>query len=108
MKKVMMMLAATLLIGAGANATEPVAHDHEGKHKCIMFGAEKWQKLGLTEQQRASVAEIQASCKREYTAAVNAGRDASVTVDAHEARLRTVLTPEQYETWKGWCERKAQ
>ncbi len=81
-------------------------HEHEGKHKCIMFGAEKWQKLGLSDAQQAEVAKIQASCEQDHNAAVSAGKDASASVDAHEARLKTVLTPEQYETWTSWCAKK--
>jgi hypothetical protein len=104
------MTVAAILFTTGsmnAMATHTGAEGgHDGRHHCIMFGAEKWQKLGLTEAQMNSVKEIQASCDADYKAAKNAGTDATASVDRHEQRLKSVLTEEQYAKWSEWCANK--
>ncbi len=108
MRTILMSIAAALFISAPVMASNATTsdHDHDSRHRCIMFGAEKWQKLGLSDEQMSRVKEIQASCEADYKAAKEEGGEAEASVAKHEESLRSVLTPEQYTKWSEWCANK--
>lgn len=85
---------------------KPVTMNHTD---CLMSTDADWKALGLTADQMTKVKAIQAEHKKSCAAMKEdatmkhdeAGKAAMA--DAHEARIKEVLTPTQYDSWKKQC-----
>lgn len=83
---------------------KPMAHTD-----CLMSTDADWKALGLTADQMTKVKAIQDEHKKSCAAMKDESGmkhdDASkaAMVDAHEARIKEVLTPAQYDSWKKQC-----
>ena len=79
----------------------------ESKDRLRTTDAE-WKALGLTAEQMTQVQSIQAEHKKQCTAMKDeAGKKdeaaKAAIADQHEARIKEVLTPTQYDSWKKQC-----
>jgi hypothetical protein len=70
---------------------------------CLRTTEADWKAMGLTADQLTKVKDIQA--EHEKACAGMKKDDASKTMmtDKHEARIKEVLTPTQYDAWKKQC-----
>ncbi len=78
---------------------KPMAH---GKN-CLSATDADWKSLGLTVEQQARVASIQAECKNECAGNVEGDASTAMIADKHESRIKEVLTPAQQDAWMKWC-----
>lgn len=86
---------------ATATAQKPTP---QARKDCLKTTDADWKALGLTAEQMTQVKAIQAehekactSMKKDDTAG------AAAMVDQHEARIKEVLTPTQYDSWQKQC-----
>ena len=114
-----LMMAAALCAGmmsANAQSTttetrttattpqKPMAHTD-----CLMSTDADWKALGLSADQLTKVQAIQAEHKKNCAAMKDeAGMkhdhaDMAMMADKHEAGIKEVLTPTQYDSWKKQC-----
>ncbi|QQR86728.1 MAG: hypothetical protein IPJ76_00450 [Flavobacteriales bacterium] len=107
---VLMSIAATaqstLVAENTATATTAEAIVTDGHDDCLSRTTpEAMNSLGLTPEQMGKVRDIQASHKKECTAAEatkSVETKAKIT-DKHEAQVKEVLTLDQYTKWLTWC-----
>ena len=112
-----LMIAAALctgMVGAQAQTTpaekpatatqKPMQHP---AHNCMMTSDADWTSLGLTAEQTTSVQAIQAECKKECAGKMKDDPSMMKMMDTHEARVKEVLTPAQYESWMKLCSAQA-
>lgn len=102
------LTAAALCFGLlGAQAQNTKGQDVQSPKNCLTSTTDKdWTTLGLNAEQSAKVKELQAEWRANESAkTVNAKTDArsAPVMDSYEAKVKDVLTPEQYESWVKWC-----
>ena len=108
------MTAAALCIGMfGAQAQttptkmapspKPAAAMAHPAHNCMMASDNDWASLKLSAEQTTKVKAIQAECMKECGAMMKTDPKMATMMDKHEARVKEVLTPEQYASWMKWC-----
>ncbi len=113
-----LMTAAALCIGMfGAQAqTTPTKATPAAKpavamahpmHNCMMASDKDWASLKLSAEQTEKVKGIQAECMKECGAMMKTDPKMAKMMDKHEANVKAVLTPEQYENWMKWCSAQA-
>ncbi len=113
----LIIIAAALGLGTlGAKAqttpTEPAkaapaAQATHPTHNCMSATEKDWASLNLTAEQAAQVKTIQAECAKECGAMMKEDPALGKTMDKHEARVKAVLTPAQYDNWMKWCSAQA-
>lgn len=74
---------------------------------CLASTTDKdWGSLGLNSEQAAQVKQLQADWRKEESskaAEAKAGTKESPIMDSYEAKVQSVLSPEQYQNWVKWC-----
>lgn len=89
----------------GSTATtatqKPVTQAHKD---CLKTTEAEWKALGLTVEQMTEVKAVQAEHEK---ACAGMKKDdaagAAAMVDQHEARIKELLTPTQYDSWQKQC-----
>jgi len=76
------------------------------REHCLMATGADWARLGIDQEQILRVNTIQATCMQDCVAARESGQGITSVMDRHIAELRTVLTPDQFESWNKWCNEK--
>ncbi|MEO8589143.1 MAG: hypothetical protein ABI432_07240 [Flavobacteriales bacterium] len=109
------LIAAALCIGTlGAQAqtgTTPATPSsvpaNHPSHNCMTATDKDWASLGLSAEQATKVKAIQVD--HEKACAGKMSDDPTVTkrMDEHEAQVKAVLTPAQYDNWMKWCAAQA-
>lgn len=103
------LAAAALCFGvvsaqAQDEAAQPVA---KAPHNCLTSTTDKdWKALNLDAEQTAEVKDIQSEWRAEQSTQAKSSKDAmnkSPMMDSYEAKVKDVLTAEQYDKWVEWC-----
>lgn len=76
-------------------------------HNCMTADAKTWESLKLTPEQMNKVKTIQAQCMKECGPMMKTDPKMAMTMDKHEAQVKAVLTPAQYDAWMKWCAAQA-
>jgi len=102
------LTAAALCFGLlGAQAQNVKGQDVQSPKNCLTSTTDKdWTSLGLNAEQSTKVKELQSEWRANESAkTVNAKTDArsAPVMDSYEAKVKEVLTPEQYDNWVKWC-----
>lgn len=100
--------AAALCLGMfSAQAQSEKVQDASAPHNCLTSTTDKdWSSLGLSSEQSAKVKELQTEWRKaESSKSVNTktATKTSPVMDSYEAKVKDVLTPEQYDNWVKWC-----
>ena len=77
------------------------------QHNCMQASDKEWASLGLTAEQTTKVKAIQEEHTRDCAGKAKDEASAAKSMDKHEARIKEVLTPEQYDQWMKWCTAQA-
>jgi Spy/CpxP family protein refolding chaperone len=85
-----------------AKATPAMQATHPA-HNCMGASEKDWASLNLTAEQTTKVKAIQAECQKECGAMMKDDPSMGKAMDKHEARIKAVLTPAQYDNWMKWC-----
>lgn len=105
--KIMLTAAALCLGMMSANAQSEKMQDVTSPKNCLTSTTDKdWASLGLSTEQSAKVMDLQGEWRKAESAkSVDAktGTNTSPMMDSYEAKVKEVLTPEQYENWVKWC-----
>jgi Spy/CpxP family protein refolding chaperone len=115
MKHVMIATALCFgMLGAQAQTTPtdpakatPATQTKHPAHNCMSATDKDWASLNLTAEQTTKVKVIQAECQKECGAMMKDDPSLGKTMDKHEARVKSVLTPAQYDNWMKWCSAQA-
>jgi hypothetical protein len=73
------------------------------KKDCLMTTDADWKAMGLTADQLTKVKAIQAEHEKACAGMKKDDASAAMMTDKHEARIKEVLTPTQYDSWKKQC-----
>ncbi len=93
-------LALTTAVSAQTADTDKATKAQGVKHVCEMPDMGAVKQLGLTADQETAIREIHADCARDCAAVKAEDTNATAEVKAkHQARVREVLTDEQYEKY---------
>ena len=105
--KIMLTAAALCLGMMSAQAQSDKVQDATSPRNCLTSTTDKdWSSLGLSTEQSAQVKDLQDEWRKAESAkSVDAktGTKTSPMMDSYEAKVKEVLTPEQYENWVKWC-----
>ncbi len=108
MKKLLIVLAATLLCDSGASAQVPAAEPSSLVLQSCLLGTQPstWTTLKLTRDQLKRVGFVQEACKEECAAAgakqqtnVISSADGNTVIE----EVKGILTAEQYRAWVAYC-----
>ena len=102
------LTAAALCLGImSASAQSDKVQDAGASKDCLSSTTDKdWSSLGLTKDQTAQVKAVQADWRKEEgskTMDSKTGTKESPMANSYEAKVQSVLSPEQYENWLKWC-----
>ncbi len=103
------LAAAALCFGVvSAQAQgEPAQPTAKAPHNCLTSTTDKdWTTLGLSAEQSAKVKDLQSDWKAKQGTSAKDGKAAtgeSPLMDSYEAKVKDVLTAEQYDNWVKWC-----
>lgn len=102
------LTAAALCFGLlGAQAQNTKGQDVQSPKNCLTSTTDKdWTSLGLDAEQSAQVKEIQAEWRANESASARDAKTGTRTapvMDSYEAKVKEVLSAEQYDKWVKWC-----
>jgi hypothetical protein len=105
--------AAALCLGMlSANAqTKSTTSTTTPAHNCLASTTDKdWTSLGLNAEQSAKVKDIQSEAMKanDKMRSDNMDSKESPMMDTYESKVKSVLTPAQYDKWVKWCSTHAQ
>lgn len=103
-----MLTAAALCLGImSASAQSDKVQDATSPKNCLTSTTDKdWSSLGLSAEQSTKVKDLQGEWRKAESAKTVDAKTAtksSPMMDSYEAKVKEVLTPEQYENWVKWC-----
>ena len=114
MKKICSTIVIAFISAASATAqTTPAAPNNKVSvnDECLLAtDAVEWTAIGLTSDQVKRVQGIQTDCKTDCAVISETGvKDATTSrsaLEKHEARIRKVLSLDQYNKWIEWCSQR--
>ena len=97
--------------GTSTTATTPQKPAAQADNKdCLKTSDAEWKALGLTTEQMTKVKAIQdehtkacASMKKDEAGVKRDDASSAALADKHEASIKEVLSPTQYDSWKKQC-----